>query len=91
MLSKEQSKAIKAENVYLEMHLGFLKFMSGLKFCNWFQKLNCFRFPIDVYIGASLEDSIVSSLKVVKIQLSLRGEFSECFIWGLGHWSRVKS
>ena len=32
MLSKEQSKAIKTENVYLEMHLGFLKFMSGLKF-----------------------------------------------------------
>lgn len=53
--------------------------------------LNCFRVPNEVYIGASLEDSIVNSLKVVKIKLSLRGKFSECFIWGLGHWSQVKS
>ena len=38
MLSMEQSKAIKAENVYLDMHLGFLKLMSGFKFETGFKR-----------------------------------------------------
>lgn len=69
----EQSKAIQTENVYLDMHLGFLKLMSSVSNLKLVSNIELFQVPNEVYIGASLEDSIVNSLKVAKIQLSLRG------------------